>query len=473
MAAIAPVTQVSGPQHAQRAKPAGLTGQLAQFIAGLSYEQIPPAALESAKRGIIDWFGVLLAGRDEPVIEVLRKLIHPADSGEARLLFDRGFAQSTDAALINGAASHALDYDDTGLDGHPSVVLATTMLAEGERLGTSGRDMLAAYAAGYETWGELSARDSDRHHGKGWHPTALFGTLAAAAVAARLNRLDTDRCAAALGIAASMAAGLVSNFGSMTKPFQAGRAAQNGILAAQLAGAGLTASADALEHPNGFLMAVSPAGRVRLDGQIQAGRDWYLLRQGINIKRYPVCYSAHRAIDAILALAARHAIVAAEVAAVNVSMGRMASVPLRQHRPRTALDAKFSIEFCMACALVAGRVGMAELTESFLASAPIQVLMPRVSLSTVEETDPDEPLFAPFDRVVVTLLNGSVLTSDPVRHVRGHARNPIELPELREKFSDCIGDALLPESVARLFERLGQLETLPDALAIYTGLGRV
>jgi 2-methylcitrate dehydratase PrpD len=446
---------------------AGLTRQLAEFVSGLAFEKLPQTAVETAKRGAIDTVGVMFAGRDEPVAKFAAELAAAAAGGEARVAFDRGFAHSQDAALANGTAGHALDYDDVALEGHPSVVLVPAILAEGERLGASGRDLIAAYVAGYETWGELLERDDDQHHGKGWHPTAVFGTVAAAAAAARLARLDPARTSNALGIAASMAGGLVANFGSMTKPFQAGRAAQSGILAARLAGRGMTASPDALEHPSGFLRAFSPAGRVRVDGELAAGRDWHIVRQGLNVKRYPVCYALHRAIDGMLAIRSRRPIPGEQVAEIELTLGRTQMVPLREHHPRGALEAKFSAEFAMASALVAGRVGMGELTHEFVNHAAIQALIPKVRITPVDEADPEDPLFALSDRVRVKLNDGSTVEGEAVRYALGHARNPIGLDELHAKFRDCVGNALPPDASARLFERLSRLEAQPAATELY------
>ena len=446
----------------------GLTLQLAEFISTMSFDRLPAAAVETAKRGAIDCIGVMFAGRDEPVVRIARELLRTAGGqGEARVLFDRGRAPAADAALVNATAAHALDYDDTAMDGHPSVVLVSAIVAEGERLGARGVDMITAYVAGYETWAELTWRDLDRHHGKGWHPTAVFGTLAAAAAASSLARLDAGKTACALGIAASMAAGLVANFGSMMKPFQVGRAVQNGVLAARLAVAGMSASPDALEHPIGFLHAVSPAGRVRLDGDIQAGRDWHILRHGINIKRYPVCYAIHRAIDAVLAVRAQRPLAAGDIAQIEVTLGRVQAGMLRQHSPRTALDAKFSAEFAMACAILVGRVGMAELNDAFVADATVQSLMRKVRVESVEASDPEDPLFSPADSVRIRLREGGALQSEAVRRARGHAHNPIGVEDLRAKFTDCVGAALAPEARARLFERLLHLETQPGTGALY------
>ena len=178
-----------------------------------------------------------------------------------------------------------------------------------------------------------------------------------------------------------MASGLVANFGSMTKPYQVGRAVQNGIVAARLAAAGMTASPDALEHRSGFLQAVSPQGRVRVDGEIAAGRDWHILRHGINIKRYPVCYALHRSIDAALGLVVRHDVRPDAVAAVEVRIGRLQAGMLRHSRPQNGLDAKFSAEFAMASVIMARRVGMAELNDMLVRSAPIQSLMLKVQVT--------------------------------------------------------------------------------------------
>jgi 2-methylcitrate dehydratase PrpD len=446
---------------------AGLTRNLAQFVATLCAESLPAQAIETARRGFIDCLGVMVAGRDEAVVRILLAQANCGPRGEARVLFDRGFAPAVEAALVNATAAHALDYDDTGLDGHPSVALVPALLAEGERLGASGMELIAGYVAGYETWAELVSRDEDKHHGKGWHPTAVFGTLAAAAAAARLARLSVGQTASALGIAASMASGLVANFGSMVKPLQVGRAVQNGMLAAGLAAGGLIASADALEHRAGFLQAFSPKGRVSVDSEIAAGRDWHILRHGLNVKRYPVCYALHRSIDAALELAERHDLRPEQVAGVEVRIGPHQAGMARHSSPENALDAKFSAEFAMAAALTARRVGLAELSDSFVRSAAVRGLMPKVRVSISDQPDPDEPLFARHDEVTIRLADGTVLESGPVRYAKGHARHPLGLAELWAKFCDCVGDALAPARRDAFFGRLSRLETLGDTAALY------
>ena len=443
----------------------GLTQQLAEFVSSL--QSVPKEAVETAKRGFIDCVGVMFAGRNEPVAQILLEEGLFSEKKEAHIHFDRGMTSSSDAALLNGAAAHALDYDDVAIDGHPSVVLVPAILAEGERLGVTGADLTAAYVAGYECWAELSSRDAEPHHGKGWHPTAVFGAVGAAAAAARLARLDGKRTQNALGIAASMASGLVANFGSMTKPFQAGRAAQSGITAARLAAAGMTSSPDALEHKGGMLAAYSPKGNARLDGAIKAGREWHILKLGLNVKRYPVCYALHRSIDGLISLRDKQKINPETVKEIELKIGHLQAQVLRHSRPQTGLDAKFSAEFAAAASVVAGKVGLNELTDEFVRRKEIQALFPKVRITTTGASDPHEPLFAPEDSVTIHLVDGRSFASGPVRYAKGHSRNPIGLDELRAKFDDCLGGSLPSGRRDGLFERLRGLEALPRAGALY------
>lgn len=422
---------------------AGLTRDLARFVAGLEAGSLPGDAMHLVERGLADCVGVMFAGRDEPVVAHALSLAAAGSAqGEARVLGDRGRAAAGDAAFVNAVAAHALDYDDTGLDGHPSVVLAPTVLAEGERLRVDGGAAIAAYVAGYETWAELVWREPDKLHGKGWHPTAVYGTVAAAAAAANLARLDAAATAHALGIAASMAAGLVANFGSMTKPLQVGFAARNGTIAARLAARGVTAASDALEHPRGLLAALSPASRVQLDAPLRAGQRWQILAEGLNVKRYPVCYAAHRAIDAALSLRERVAQRLGGIEAIDVEIGRLQAAMLRFDDPRSALDAKFSAQFAVACALLEGRVGLAQLADAQLAAPALRALIAKVRVRPLDDADPEDPLFSRFDRVTIAMRDGERIASEPVARPKGHAQRPLSDDELAAKFLDCAGPAL-------------------------------
>ena len=441
-----------------------LTQKLAELVSSMEFGKIPADGVATAKRGFIDCIGVMFAGRNETVVELLLDEKLFSEKKESRILFDQGFSSSPDAALLNATAGHALDYDDVAIDGHPSVVLVPAVLAEGERLGASGKELIAAYVAGYEVWGELASRDADKHHGKGWHPSGVFGAVAAAAACARLAKMDAGRTTHALAAAASMSAGLTANFGSMMKPLQVARAAQNGVIASRLAAKGFTASPDALEHRGGFLQAFSPAGRVRTDDALG---EWHIVKNGLNIKRYPVCYALHRSIDGLVSLLSKNKIKNESVAEIELSIGRMQANMLRHSRPQNALDAKFSAEFAASSAVVAGRVGLAELSDGFVRSAPVQQMLAKVKVLPVDDPDPDEPLFSRSDRVRITLADGTVLAGEPVQRAKGHAHNPLGMDELRAKFTECVGSALPAARRDALFERLRALETLARVGEMY------
>jgi aconitate decarboxylase len=442
---------------------AGLTQEIAAFASDPGLGAVPEAAAAIIRSGFIDTIGTMIAGREEPTVRLLRAQLAERRTGasEATVLLGPERTYSADAALVNGTAAHALDYDDVAIGGHPSTVLVPAILAEGERLGANGAAALRAYLVGYEAWAELIARDPDPHHQKGWHPTAVFGTVGAAAALAHLHRMAPGPAGRAVALAASMTGGLVANFGSMVKPLHAGRAAAAAVEAVRLAARGFTAAPDALEHRAGFLGAISPAGRADREGPASGlGRTLRILDSGLSIKRYPMCYATHRAVDAMLDLTAREDLRAEDVAEIEVTLGATQAAMLRNHRPRTGLEAKFSLEFAMAAALVARRVGLSELTDGFVSRPEVQAQFDKVRAVTTDTRCPVEPIFALADRVRVRTATGRALDSGEVRFARGNAKRPLALHELREKFLDCAATA--PLDAGTLFDGLCALDRAPD-----------
>jgi 2-methylcitrate dehydratase PrpD len=440
--------------------PAPLTRTLGEFVSALRFDGLPQAAVEVVRLGFTDCVAAMLAGAPEPVARIVREQLGTKSArGEARLSFGAERASASEAALANGVAGHALDYDDVALAGHPSVVLVPAVLAEAEALGADGRAAVTAYVAGYETWAHLVTRDLDPYHRKGWHPTAVMGPVAAAAAVANLRALDADQATMALAIAASMSAGVVANFGTMTKPFQVGRAAQSGVIAARLAAAGMPASADALEHPIGLLRALSPEGRVDTEQPLEAlGRRWAITEKGLNVKKYPMCYGVHRALDGMLDLVRAHKLTPDGVTEIAVTTGTTQAAMLRNHRPQTGLEAKFSMEFAMASALTAGRAGLAELTDGFVRRPDVQSAMGKVSIATTDTVAEDDAIFAAIDQIDVTLADGKHLASPELRHARGHWSLPLGRDELWTKFRDCAATTLQENGAKALFEGLQSLE---------------
>ena len=450
---------------------AGLTESIAQFVSAGA--PVPEEAARIIRTGFIDTISTMIAGRNEAVVGIVRRFVAARQSSarEARVLFGAERAAAIDAALINATAAHALDYDDVALGGHPSTALVPAVLAEGEHLGSSGADAVRAYLVGYEVWAELLAREPDAYHLKGWHPTAVLGTIGAAAAVAHLHRLSAADCRHALALAASMASGLVANFGTMTKPLHAGRAAACGIEAVRLAALGLTAAPDAFEHHAGYLAALSPKGRAERERPAAGlGKQFRILDTGLSIKKYPMCYATHRVIDAVLDLAAANGVKAQDVKQVDATIGVAQASMLRNHSPVTGLEAKFSLEFAVASALVAHKVGLAQLTDTFVAEAPVREAMGKVKIATVDTSCPIEPVFALTDRVVLELRDGRKLDSGEIRFARGNAKLPLKEEELKAKFLDCAGGAdhldagALYHDLVRLGEQ-GSLRTLGASTA--------
>ena len=442
-----------------------LTQELGAFVSQLDAGQTPAEARSRVISGFIDCIGVMTAGAREDAAAILRR-VEQDGGGSARAWPDGPrFAPAT-AALINGTAAHALDFDDTGLKGHPSAVMVPAIMAVAEEVGATGSRMVTAYLAGYETWAELVFRDADQHATKGWHTTGVFGAIAAAAACSSLLRLDPAKAATALGLAASQSAGLLANFGSMAKPVHAGFAARAGVFSAKLAAAGMTASADVLEHPQGFLNAVSPAGRIDLTSPLKAGREWRMLSIGLNVKKFPMCYCAHRPIDGAIDLRTKYGLALSDVADVEVTMSARNASILRHHAPKTELQAKFSIEFAMAAALAAGAVGLREVQDDFVLRPEIQAFFSRVGALTDVATDLRTG-HSEYDKVDLTIVDGRKVSSGEIVLARGAADLPLTSAENFVKFSACLERAGSPLAAERLFDLLLRLEKLADVRELY------
>jgi 2-methylcitrate dehydratase PrpD len=247
----------------------------------------------------------------------------------------------------------------------------------------------------------------------------------------------------------------------MTKPFHAGRSAHSGVMSARLAELGFTASPDALEHPQGFLSAVSPAGEVDRETPPRGlGSEWWITKYRLGIKKYPACYCTHRALDAMLELLARHPIKPEQIQRITVSLSDTHALILRNHQPQTGLAAKFSIEFAMAAAVIARRAGLAEYTDDFVRRPDVQALMRRVGIETNQNYDPEVSGASAYDQVRVELVGGGGIESERVTRAKGHADRPLTDAELFEKFRTCLdagGAQIAPEV---LYDRLRRLEDL-------------
>ena len=437
-----------------------LTQDIGTFIADLRHEDLPAAATPVIRNGFTDYVATVVLGRNDEVTQcVTNTLVGGNEDQEARILFSATRKSGPSAALVNGVASHAQDYDDVGLVGiqptHPSASIAPAIFAEAETLQCDGQAMIRAYVAAFEVWGELASRDPDPVHLKGWHPTGTFGAIAAAAAAASLRGLSANAAAHAVSLAASMASGVIANFGSMAKPYHAGRSAQSGVIAARLAAAGMTASRDALESPLGFLSAISPKGRADVHSPAQFHRRWFMESHGLGFKLFPICYGAHRALDGILALLAKHPFQAEEVISIEVESNQGQFSNLVQTNPQTVLDAKFSMEFAMACAVVAKRCTRAEFNLEFINRPDVRNLISRTKRIYIDTKGHEG------DGLIVQLNDGRRF-EQRFTYPLGHARRPAPPDAFWTKFEDCVQDAFEPGVDRQLFEKLQSIDRLND-----------
>jgi 2-methylcitrate dehydratase PrpD len=350
-----------------------------------------------------------------------------------------------------------------------------------------GRALTLAYLVGFEVSASLGAALNPEHYARGWHATATLGTLGATAAAARLLGLEAEETRHALGIAASLASGLKENFGSMTKPYHAGHAARNGVLAATLAREGFSASPVALEGPQGFAQVLGGSAPIA-SAVAGLGERWHLLATGIAVKPYPSCALTHATIDALLELRARHGIGPESVAGVEVGVHPTVPGVLIHPDPATPLERKFSMQYCAAAALADGRVDLRSFEDGEIPPA-IRRLMPRVTMVVEPELParpgsgrdapekvrpaPEQvrpaPEQAAWSRVTLRLEDGSILTS-PARGARGHPDQPLTGDELLAKFLACASRALPLEEAGAVAAQIGHLDEIPDIRALTSRL---
>ncbi|MBI3373008.1 MAG: MmgE/PrpD family protein [Betaproteobacteria bacterium] len=442
----------------------GLACAYGSRVARFAYSDLPPAAIRWAKVGILDTIGVALAGAREPCAALLEQVLG-AQSGACVVFGSPRKAAALDAALINGAAAHALDFDDSSntLGGHPSVPILPALFALADESGATGREFVTAYVAGFEVETKLAMSVHFHHYTKGWHPTATLGVFGAAAACSRLLGLDAGHTAIALALAASAAAGIKANFGTMAKPLHVGRCAREGLLAARLAQAGYTAnSAGVFEHEQGFFEVYNGAGTYDAARGLDAWADPLdIIRPGLAIKQYPCCGSTHPAIDAAIeiALAHRPALDAIERVDVWVHARRLKHTD--RPAPRSELDAKFSLQYVTARALAAACITLEHFENGAYLDAGIARLLSRVHVAAYgdDRFSPDNHFGG---EVRVTLHDGRVLAAKVAQAVGRTSANPLPDDRLHAKFKSCAARALDLAAIDAAYAALQRIETLAD-----------
>jgi 2-methylcitrate dehydratase PrpD len=452
---------------------------IAERIGAIRYEGLPVEAVDWAKMAILDTVGVTLAGAGEACAQIVERVLAsaPGNPNSECLIFgtDRR-APSLDAALINGTASHALDFDDVSnsLGGHPSAPIVPTLFALAETLDCDGRAFITAYVAGFETETRIGRGVHFHHYEKGWHPTATLGVFGATAACCHLMGLDAARTAQALAIAASLASGIKANFGTMTKPLHVGHTARNGLFAAMLARDGFTANPAALEHKQGFLLVFNGAGTFDTAAILKDwGQPYDIVHPGLAIKQHPCCGSTHPAIDATLLLRAEHEIRPERIARVDSWTHPRRLAHTDRPDPQSGLDAKFSVQYCLARALMQGRIRLQDFEGEAFRDPEPRALMQLIHAAPHPDMGPQgdqtggEHLGA---EVRVTLDDGRMLTKRIGAALGRGPDNPLPADALAAKFADCAGRALPAAQVQQVQRRLLRLEDESSLRAVVAAI---
>ena len=464
----APITKYTPEIDPNRGK--GLTAYVARFVTDTSYDELPAEAVALGKKSILDGLGLALSGSVATSGALVRQYLQSLSlDGRATVIGSDMKVPARFAAFANGVGMHADDYDDTqlavgkdrvyGLLTHPTAPALPAALAIAEVHELSGRDMLLAYQLGVEVECKIAEAISPRHYQHGFHSTATCGTFAAACAAAKLFGYDPQTLQRALAISGSQSAGLRENFGSMTKPFHAGRSSESGVIAAELAGLGWSATDKILESPRGFFQAHGGGYDVdAIEGKL--GNPWTFMDPGVSIKPHPCGSLTHPGMTEMLRLIKEHKITADQVDRVAVGTNHNMPNALIHHQPTNELQAKFSMEFCMAILLLEGKGGLSEFLDEVVNRPDVQEMIKRVDFGVHPEAEA-----AGYDKMTtiidIKLKDGRII-SGRADFGKGSPQNPMSYDEVADKFRECAAFAKWPSAKAEIVvSSVRDLEALP------------
>src|SRR6266446_2479763 len=386
------------PDQKPPAQDSDLTRYAAEFALKLKYEDIPAEIVSLGKKSILDGFGLALAGSMAQSSAISLKYVGSfgASQESSTLIGSSSKASPRYAAFVNGVSIHADDFDDTqlaiakdrvyGLLTHPTAPVLPAAFAVAEAAGLSGKETMAAYFAGVEVETKIAEAIAPRHYVDGFHSTGTCGSFGSVAASAKLRSLNVEQTLCAFGIVGAQAAGLRENFGTMTKPFQAGHAAENGVAAADLAGLGWTAALQILDAPRGFFHAYGGSFDIAAI-ENKLGNPWSFAKPGISLKPYPSGSLTHPAMTAMLRLIQKYDITAGDVEKVDVGTNQNMPNTLIHHRPKTGLQAKFSMEFCMAILLLDGKADLTKFTDAMANRPDVQATIGKIHFYDAPEAE--------------------------------------------------------------------------------------
>jgi 2-methylcitrate dehydratase PrpD len=450
-------------------KSPGLTKYVTEFIVSTKYEDIPANVIELGRKTILDGFGLALAGSVSESGPIIRRYIEAIGApGKASIIGTKIKAPTRFAALANGIAIHADDYDDTGSALHVNAPVLPPAFAQCEVDHRSGKDFLLAYHVGVEVENKVGDAMPASHNGNGYHTTGTCGSFGSAAACAKLRGLDRGQTARALGLVGSQASGLRDNFGTMTKPFHAGHAAESGVISADLILLGWTASEDILEAPLGFYQAEGGTYDPHLIAD-KLGKPWMFASPGDLIKRFPCGTIQQSVMDEMMRLIRENNIKAVDVQKVEVGGNKNNVGTLFRHHPMTGLEAKFSMEYAVSILLVEGKAGLTEFTDAVVQRPDVQDMIGRSRFYIDPQfdkrgNDGDSLLatLAESNTLKITMKDGRVLNGRS-GFAKGSPENPMSYGEVADKFRGNAEYAKWPKAKAEsIIEMVKSLETMPD-----------
>jgi len=414
------------------------TEKMATFFFNTKYEDIPKNVVKLTKRYFLDWLSAAIGGYGDLGGKIITKFVqNMGGTPEARLIGSGIRTSSVNAALVNGTLGHIIDFDDSGFS-HPSACVLPVALALGEKLKASGKEVLLAQNMGYECFSRLYNGATAYElvlRRRGIHPTSLWGSLAAAVTASKLLKLNIKETRMAMGLSATQAAGLMENFGTMTKGFHCGNASRAGVTAAILVKMGFDASQTILEGSHGFFNALIGSGNYDLDKITEdLGEDWLVISHGIDTKRHPSCAATLRAIEATLDLRKEHHITHDQVALIEVTLNSTRRNFLRFDNPLRGDEAKFSMQYAVAAALVDGDVTLESYEDAKVNSELMKTMVGKVKLILWDDCVSDD--LKKTTPVKIALQNGHEYSKD-IKNFTGSAKNPMSDEDFYKKFLYC------------------------------------
>ncbi len=459
-----------------------LTRDAVSFAVALRFEDLDEEVLRISRRCVLDGLAVALAGSEQPAIEVLDRYIRRVGGvPDARVIGDASLRVPAHlAALWNGLAGHAMDWDDTqlaegpgrpyGLLVHPTMPPLSSALAVCELIvretgkAVDGRRFLTAFAAGFEVECKISEAINPDHYNKGFHTSGTIGTFGSAVTSAKLLDFDERQTARAIGIAASMAAGIRAGFGTMTKPLHMGRSAENGVTAALLVREGFTSSEEALDGKWGYLAVAGRGG----DPELALGRfgnPFTIVSPGVSIKPYPCGVLTHPSMEAMLAVMRENDLEPDDIKRVKLFAGSNVLVPIRFKRATTELEGKFCFPFLLSTVILRGKAGKAEFTEEFVQSKPCQDMQRRIE-TAFDQSIEDMGWERIRSRIEVETTDGRKIERWADENYRGGPHNPLSDAEIEGKFRDCAAGLLDEASIEAVFDHVWSLEDRAEASAV-------